>query len=70
MLYELEDLPPNESFGFMERFVEVVIPEGEMKERLSNALSRSCPFRNFKTILDDCAYHKVICHFGISWYGT
>jgi len=55
----IERPTPHESFGFMEQFVEEVIPDGEMKERFLEALSRSHPFRNFKDIVDDSMYRDA-----------
>ena len=59
----IERPTPDEFFGFMERFVDEVIPEGNLKDKFWNALSRSHPFRNFKALVDDCAYREAWFNF-------
>jgi len=48
----------HETFGFMERFVDEVIPEGELKQSFWGALSQSHPFRNFNAIIHNCTYRE------------
>ena len=59
----IERPTPDESFGFMERFVDEVIPEGKLKDGFWNALSRSHSFRNFKVLVDDSAYQEAWFNF-------
>ena len=47
-----------EAFGFMEKFVNEVIPEGKLKEEFWRALSRRHPFRNFNAIVHECKYRE------------
>ncbi|MFR9524548.1 MAG: UPF0158 family protein [Rikenellaceae bacterium] len=48
------------SFGFMEQFVDEVIPEGSaLQDKLYRALSKSKPFRNFKNIVDCSDYREA-----------
>jgi hypothetical protein len=51
--------PPtsNESFKFMEDFVETV-DDVRLHNRLINALGHSKPFRNFKDIIDDSGPYR------------
>jgi len=48
----------HESFEFMERFVDEIIPEGKLKQDFWKALSRSHPFRNFNAIVHNCKYRE------------
>ena len=48
----------NESYDFMERFVDEIIPEGKLKQDFWKALSRSHPFRNFNAIVHNCKYRE------------
>ena len=54
----IEKPASHESFQIMRSFVAKVIPEGRLKEDLEEALLRSKPFRNFKTIIDNCQYRE------------
>jgi hypothetical protein len=48
----------HESFEFMERFVDEIIPEGKLKQDFWKALSRTHPFRNFNAIVHNCKYRE------------
>jgi len=54
----IEKPNPYEMFGFMERFVDEIIPEGVLKENFLKALTRSHPFRNFSAIIHNCEYRE------------
>jgi len=54
----IEQPNSHEMFGFMERFVDEVIPAGILKENFRKALSRSHPFRNFNAIIHNCEYRE------------
>ena len=55
----IEKPPSYEAFKFMERFVDEVIPEGKLKDRLWKTLSRRHPFQSFNSIIHDCEYRKA-----------
>ena len=42
----------------MKDFVDEIIPDGKLKEKFWNALSRSHPFRNFNAIVHNCDYRE------------
>ena len=54
----IEKPESHESFKFMERFVDEIIPEGKLKQDFWTALSRSHPFRNFNAIVHNCEYRE------------
>ena len=54
----IEKPEAHEAFKFMESFVENVIPEGKLKQKFWNALSKKHPFRNFNDIVHDCEYRE------------
>jgi len=54
----IEKPESHEKFGFMERFVDEIIPEGKLKQEFWNALSRKHPFRNFNAIVHNCKYRE------------
>jgi len=54
----IEKPESHESFEFMERFVDEIIPEGNLKREFWEALSRSHPFRNFNAIVHNCKYRE------------
>ena len=50
----IEKPDSRKGFEIMERFVKEVIPEGKLKDRFWNALSKSHPFRNFNNVVHNC----------------
>ena len=54
----IEKPDSDEAFGFMERFVDEMIPDGKLKENFLKALSQSHPFRNFNAIIHNCEYRE------------
>jgi hypothetical protein len=57
-IIRIEKPESHEAFGFMERFVDEVIPEGKLKRDFQRALSRSHPFRDFNAIVHNCDYRE------------
>ena len=54
----IEKPESHEAFGFMENFVDEVIPEGKLKKQFWNALSKKHPFRNFNHMVHNCEYRE------------
>ena len=54
----IEKPESHEAFKFMERFVDEVIPEGNLKQDFWKALLRNHPFRNFNAIMHNCQYRE------------
>jgi len=54
----IEKPESHDSFQIMKDFVDEIIPDGKLKEKFWNALSRSHPFRNFNAIVHNCDYRE------------
>jgi len=56
---KFEPLPSYEAFRIMEGFIDDVVDDDKVRNRLINALNRRKPFANFKNVIDSSQYRQA-----------